>query len=534
MEMSIITLALAFACVCWSIILTKKHRKKWSHFKNISGPEGKTWPILGQALVLTGRSEEIYKRNMNGMRERSLTSGDEIGVISLGSVPVVYIFGPNSAETLLHSSQHTKKSMVYKFLQPWLATGLLTSSGEKWKSRRRLLTSTFHFSILNDFLVVMNEQASILAKKLEPYADINKSFDVWNLLTLCTLDVICETAMGKTIQAQIDENSEYVKAIKSAAGLITKRARSPWLWPDFLFYHTQDGKNFNAAGLITKRARSPWLWPDFLFYHTQDGKNFKICLSVLHGFTQSVITDRMKESTLSSNCSSSRRLAFLDMLLNAADNGKVLSVHDIQEEVDTFMFEGHDTTAAGLSWSIQMIGSYPDVQKKIQAELDDVLGHSPCRNITMEDLKKLVYLEMVTKECMRLFPPVPVIGRVTSKECVMDGHTLPAGTNCILYTQAVNKNPNHWPDAESFDPERFNAENSVGRHPYAYLPFSAGPRNCIGQKFAMMEEKVVLAHLLREYSVESCKRPESLEVISGLILRAGGGINVRIQKRKPN
>ncbi|XP_039269454.2 cytochrome P450 4V2-like isoform X1 [Styela clava] len=504
MEISIITLALAFACVCWSIILTKKHRKKWSHFKNIPGPEGKTWPILGQALVLTGRSEEIYKRNMNSMRERSLTSSDEIGVISMGPVPVVYIFGPNSAETLLHSSQHTEKSVVYRFLHPWLATGLLTSSGGKWKSRRRLLTPTFHFSILNDFLVVMNEQASILAKKLKPYADSNKSFNVCNLLTLCTLDVICETAMGKTIHAQIDENSEYVKAIKS------------------------------AASLIAKRARSPWLWPDFLFYRTQDGKDFKICLSVLHGFTQSVITDRMKESTLSSKRSSPRRLAFLDMLLNAADNGKVLSVHDIQEEVDTFMFEGHDTTAAGLSWSIQMIGSYPDVQKKIQAELDDVLGHSPCRNITMEDLKKLQYLEMVTKECMRLFPPVPVIGRVTSKECVMDGHTLPAGTNCILYTQAVNKNPNHWPDSESFDPERFNAENSVGRHPYAYLPFSAGPRNCIGQKFAMMEEKVVLAHLLREYSVESCNSPETLEVIPGLVLRTSDGINVKIQKRKPN
>lgn len=504
MEITLLILTLVVAVASIKIFgYFKNYLVNLNKFKNVPSPLLTSYPIIGHAMLLRGDPDELYEFLMRMIRDRP-DQGAEVGIGWIGMLPVIVILGPKSAETLLHSSNHIQKSFFYEFLHSWLGTGLLTSSGEKWKTRRRLLTPTFHFSILNDFLGVMNEQAKILVTNLEKYAETEETFNVCKPITLCALDIICETAMGKTINAQDNKDSEYVNAI------------------------------YRTSSLIQERQKSPWIWWDFAFRQTRYGKEYYKCLGVLHDFTKSVIKEKMKSFAQQNKTQGSKpkRLAFLDMLLSVADGGKVLSLDDIREEVDTFMFEGHDTTAAALAWSLHLIGSHPDVQTKIQNELDKVVGQNESVNISMEDVKKLEYLEMVVKESLRLLPSVPIIGRITSKDCEMDGHIIPTGTNCILFTQAVNKNPNYWPDPESFQPERFNSENSVGRHPYAYLPFSAGPRNCIGQKFAMMEEKVILAHLLQQYTVKSCDKTDDLRLMGDIILRSRDGINIKLSRRK--
>lgn len=276
------------------------------------------------------------------------------------------------------------------------------------------------------------------------------------------------------------------------------------------------------------RIYSPLLWPDFIFQRTKDGRQQKKDLEVLHSFTQSVIRDRMK----SINTDTKKRMAFLDVLLAARTvDGEKLSFSGIQEEVDTFMFEGHDTTSAAMVWTLYLLGRHPDIQRKVQKEIDDVTDGDKTRPFTANDLSKLEYLEQVIKESLRVYPSVFVFARVTSEECVVDGYTIPKGTNLQVFSYNIHRNCNVWKDIEKFDPDRFSRANSVGRHPYSYIPFSAGPRNCIGQRFALMEEKVIIGQLLRHYDIHSTTKREELVRIGTLVMRAGDNLNLTIQER---
>uniref|UniRef100_A0A8C5IZ87 unspecific monooxygenase n=1 Tax=Junco hyemalis TaxID=40217 RepID=A0A8C5IZ87_JUNHY len=387
------------------------------------------------------------------------------------------------------------------------------STGDKWRSRRKMITPTFHFSILSDFLEVMNEQGNILVKKLEKHVD-KEPFNVFMDITLCALDIICETAMGRNVGAQKNKDSDYVSAIYRMGDLIQRRQMSPWLWPDFLYVLFKEGREHNRK------------------------------LNILHNFTDMVIAEKAEElkntqqkkhdnDGNSEESGSKKRKAFLDMLLNATDDeGKKLSYMDIREEVDTFMFEGHDTTAAAMNWVLYLLGRNPEVQKKVHRELDEVFDNIE-RPVTTEDLKNLRYLECVVKEALRLYPSVPLFARSLREDCCIRGYQIPRGANVLVLTYALHRDPEVFPDPEEFRPERFFPENSKGRHPYAYVPFSAGPRNCIGQRFAQMEEKTLLALILRRFWVESCQKPEELGLCGELILRPNKGIWIKLKSRRP-
>ena len=181
-----------------------------------------------------------------------------------------------------------------------------------------MLTPAFHFKILEDFLDVMNKHCAKLCDDiLEPLSHKAEEFDVFPLVTHCALDIICETAMGKSINAQEDSDSDYVRAI------------------------------YSASDIVFKRQRSPWLWDDLLFSLTPIGIKFKGLLKVLHNFTDNVIKERKEEYKAKGGNSSGndelglkKKQAFLDLLISASDDGRNLSDRDIREEVDTFMFEG--------------------------------------------------------------------------------------------------------------------------------------------------------------------------------------------------
>jgi len=224
-------------------------------------------------------------------------------------------------------------------------------------------------------------------------------------------------------------------------------------------------------------------------------------------------------------------MAFLDVLIHArTEDGERLSVPDIQEEVDTFMFEGHDTTAAAMTWCLFLLGHHPEIQERVHKELDSVFEDDG-RTVTMDDCKNLTFLDQVIKESLRLYPSVPLFARVTSEECEVNGYKVPAGVQVLIAAYSIHRSPLIWDFPEEFNPDRFSKENSAGRHPYAYIPFSAGPRNCIGQKFASMEEKVLLSYVLRNYRVISHDDRESLAMDGDLILRPSKALHFTLQKR---
>lgn len=472
------------------------------HLDKLPGPL--SVPFLGCAWNFKWEHSAFYKQILE---KAELYRDHGLLRIWVAHMPYVIIFQADHVEKLLSSSKLITKSGDYNYLLPWLGTGLLTSTGRKWHDRRKLLTPTFHFRILQDFVEVFNEQAEIITEKLKKSVDTGKTVDIFREMGLCALDIICESAMGKNVNAQYHENSDYVRAVSDTCKIVHRRQKFPFLWPDTIF--------------------------DALSY----GKIFRKSVKILHDFTLNVIKERRKDlidrfgsnlkdldyEQISSN--GKKRLAFLDLLL--CTDG--LQEEDIREEVDTFMFEGHDTTAAAMTWVCYLLSKHPEVQKKVHEELDTILGEGS-RSITQDDIREMKYLECVIKESLRLMPSVPLFGRTLTEDCQFGKYTVPKGTTALVVVSILHTNKSQFKDPLKFDPDRFKSENISSRHPYAYIPFSAGPRNCIGQRFAMMEEKVVLSSILRRFKLELPH--DDVEPSAELILRPRNGVHIKLSYRK--
>ncbi|XP_029850540.2 cytochrome P450 4c3 [Ixodes scapularis] len=509
------SLTLLLSCIVPVAVHIARRRRIAELISKIPGPTA-AHPILGNLDVLYELKKYrhllaphiLLLQTMCGLAQ--IHDKDRIFRFWLGFRPVVAFFKAETVEVILSSNTVLDKSFDYTLLHPWLGTGLLTSSGNKWRRRRKMLTPAFHFRILEDFIPVFNEQAVIFVRNLKEHVH-KKYIDIVPLVTLCTLDIICETAMGVKVDAQLNSNSHYVRSLYEV------------------------GETFMA------RVMRPWLWPNYVFYMSSFGKKFKDNLAQLHNFTRKVIRERKAELleqkvidglTIGDQViGQKRRQAFLDLLLSHHIQDSSLTEEDIREEVDTFMFEGHDTTAMGISWAMYLIGLHADVQQKIHEELDGIFGEDRERPISPDDLKEMKYLECALKESQRLFPSVPFIGRELMEDVVVNGYTVPRGTTCFLFTFMLHRDKEIFPNPEVFDPERFRPENCVGRHPFAYVPFSAGPRNCIGQKFAMMEEKVVLCSVLRNFYIHAVDFRDKIHLVAELVTRSKHGLRIRLKPR---
>ncbi|XP_054983870.1 leukotriene-B4 omega-hydroxylase 3-like isoform X4 [Sorex araneus] len=289
------------------------------------------------------------------------------------------------------------------------------------------------------------------------------------------------------------------------------------------------------SALVAKRHQQLHLHWDLLYHLTADGRRFRRACRLVHAFTDAVIHER-RQALLAQGSrdflrvkAKAKTLDFIDVLLLAQDeDGKQLSDEDIRAEADTFMFEGHDTTASGLSWVLFNLAKHPEHQERCRQEVGALLRGRVPQELEWDDLASLPFLTMCIKESLRLHPPVTVVSRCCSQDVPLpDGRVIPKGVICLISIFGTHHNPSVWPDPEVYDPFRFQPENMEDRSPLAFIPFSAGPRNCIGQTFAMAEMKVVLALTLLRFRVlpdeqEPRRKPE-------LILRAEGGLWLRLE-----
>ncbi|EEC03681.1 cytochrome P450, putative, partial [Ixodes scapularis] len=190
---------------------------------------------------------------------------------------------------------------------------------------------------------------------------------------------------------------------------------------------------------------------------------------------------------------------------------------------------GHDTVTQSLTWTLFVLGIYPDVQSKVHEELDLIFAHDMTRGITRADIADLSYLDRVIKVSRAFFYHITVSN--ASRVRIFRNYQIPKGTTCFVFTYGLHRDPDHYRDPETFDPDRFLPENCSGRHPFAFVPFSAGPRNCVGQKFALMELKVTLAKLLRRYQVKSCHQRDDLLLMADMLLRTRNPIKFQLTER---
>ncbi|XP_042527156.1 cytochrome P450 4F3-like [Dipodomys spectabilis] len=423
--------------------------------------------------------------------------------------PVVRLFHPDFIKPVLlaPAAVAPKDTVFYRFLRPWLGDGLLLSAGAKWGRHRRMLTPAFHFSILKPYTKIFNRSVDTMhAKWRRLIAEGVTHLDMFEHISLMTLDSLLRCVFGFHSDCQ-EKPSEYIAAILELSALVAKRHQQPLLHLDFLYQLTPDGRRFRKA------------------------------CRLVHAFTDAVIRER-RRSLLGQGLDDGLRakakaktLDFIDVLLLAKDeDGKALSDQDIRAEADTFMFGGHDTTASGLSWVLYNLATHPQHQERCRQEVRELLRDRDPQEVEWDDLARLPFLTMCLKESLRLHPPVTGVSRCCARDVQLpDGRVIPRGVVCRVCIFGTHHNPAVWPDPEAFDPFRFHPDRERGR--LAFLAFSAGPRNCIGQTFALSEMKVALALTLLRFRVlpaggaagpEPRRKPE-------LILRAEGGLWLRAQ-----
>jgi cytochrome P450 len=219
----------------------------------------------------------------------------------------------------------------------------------------------------------------------------------------------------------------------------------------------------------------------------------------------------------------------LGMLMQArdADTGRGMTDEELHNEIGTMMFAGHETTATALTWTFYLLSQNPDVERRLHAEVDEALGG---RMPTIEDLPHLPYARRVIDEALRLYPPAWGVTRQSIGEDALGGYRIPADASVSLIIINVHHDPRFWDEPERFDPDRFTPERSEGRPAFAYLPFGAGPRLCIGNQFALTEAHLVLAAVAARFALRLVPghpvRPNPI-----FVLRTSDGLPMTLVRR---
>lgn len=499
---ALVLLAAALALLAVAAAVRNRHRN--ALIGRLPGPL--FLPVLGSVLEMLVKVVWLGRDQMALGAELRRRYGS-VYVLWTGHLPYVLISNAPDAEVVLTHPATADKGTGYQLVEPWLGDGLLLTGGPKWHARRKVIAPAFGVKVLEQFCSMFNKQAAILEGKLRRRVD-QGPFDVVPEVSLCALDIISETAMGVPINAQTQEDSDYVKAVKNACQCFFLRQVYPWLRFEPLFRLSNVGKVFYGA------------------------------VDVLHGMTHRVINQRKKEMTVEmaklsaqeDDVGQKQKAVLLDHLLSKSLRGEDISDQDITDEVNTFLFAGHDTTMTSLCFTLHLLSLHGDVQDAVAREARDVTGDAG--DVLPEHLGQLRYLECVIKESLRLYPSVPFIVRNCKQDFTLpSGYTIPKGAQVGVDIVNLHRDEDTFPRPLDFDPDRFLPDRGQGRHSFAYIPFSASQRNCIGQRYAMMEMKTVLARLVRSFRILPPSEKYRPVLRSEVVLVSKAGVLVQLQRR---
>ncbi|XP_072941640.1 cytochrome P450 4g15 [Epargyreus clarus] len=523
------------AILLWYTYWRMSRRHLYELADKIPGPKG--LPLFGNALEFTGGSAQIFKNVVSKSKE---FDNESVVKLWIGPRLIVFLYDPRDVELILSSHVHIDKADDYRFFKPWLGDGLLISTGQKWRSHRKLIAPTFHLNVLKSFIDLFNANSRDVVNKLKKESGV---FDCHDYMSECTVEILLETAMGVSKSTQDQSGFEYAMAVMKMCDILHLRHTKIWLRPDLLFNFTQYAKVQNKLldvihGLTTKvikrkkqefvSGKKPTIVSD-----TTETIPASVKTTSVEGLSFGQSAGLKDDLDVDDDVGQKKRLAFLDLLLESSQSGVVISDEEIKEQVDTIMFEGHDTTAAGSSFFLSMMGIHQDIQDKVVEELDQIFGDSD-RPATFQDTLEMKYLERCLMETLRMFPPVPIIARHIKQDITLpsSGVKVPSGATVVVATYKLHRRGDVYPNPEKFDPDNFLPERSANRHYYAFVPFSAGPRSCVGRKYAMLKLKIILSTILRNFRVHSDLKESDFNLQADIILKRAEGFKVRLEARK--
>jgi cytochrome P450 len=355
---------------------------------------------------------------------------------------------------LQDNARNYKKSPLYEKLKTVVGEGLVTSEGAFWLRQRRIVQPAFHRQRVAGLVSVMAQAASEAADAWETTAVGRDSIDVGREMMHVTRTIILRTMFGTEL------------------GPLEGEVDGTWT-----VVNQHIGQSFWSLGLTER-------WP------TPRNLQYRRALAVLDRAVFGIIEQRRRDARDAGD--------LLSMLLFARDEetGDVMTDHQLRDEVMTIFLAGHETTSLALTWIWYLLSQHPDAARRLEAEVDTALqGRTP----GFEDLARLPYTRMVIEEAMRLYPPAWGFSRQALGPDTIGGYHLPTGWLVFVVPAVMHRLPAYWADPDRFDPLRFTPEQTAARPKFVYLPFGAGPRQCIGNQFALIEAQVIVATLAQRY-----------------------------------
>lgn len=389
-------------------------------------------------------------------------------------------------EALVKNADSLEKGdQVQRALGPALGKGLLTADGAHWKWQRQSVAGAFRHDKLLELQPAMIAAAEQTRDRWLQRTD--GTIDVGHEMMHTTFDIIVDTMMSGGHGIDVDRVESGISDFLKPTG---------WTF---------------ALGLLNA--------PEWIPYPGR--RKAKAAVEFLRASLKSVVEERRRASE--------ERNDLVTMLLAAADpeTGRTMTDAEIVDNLMTFITAGHETTALGLTWTFDLLARHPEIEEKILDEIDAVTQGEP---VSAEHVAKLAYTRQVFSEAMRLYPPAPIITRTALRDFQLGAYLIPSGTVLIIPIYAVHHHASIWQDPQVFDPERFSAEASKARHRYAYMPFGAGPRVCIGNAFAVMEAVAILAVLLQKVRLASI-RPQPPKPIMKVTLRPSRTLDMKLVRR---
>lgn len=440
-------------------------------------PGPRAWPLIGNVGVLRG---------LIPFMEQQWAEHGDVFRMRMGTMRAVAVVHPDLLQqVLLTKRQNYVKGPVLDSLRQVLGDGLITLEGDAWKSRRTLAQPAFHRRALEKLTSIMVRSGARYFDGLSArLSDQHEEIDAHREMVKLTLDVVISALFG---EGTIDGSSISYETLGSALELVS------------------EGTN-------------GFRLPDWL--PTPHNLKFRRTMRELDGSVHQVIDNARKLTDGNGS--------LLSMLLDARDeDGKELSREALRNEVMTLFLAGHETTALTLTWLFTMLDGRSDVLGRMRSEVDTVLqGRDP----TFDDFAKLTYVRQVIDETLRLRPPAPMVARNAVADDELGGYEVQKGEVVLPFFWGAHRHPDFWSKPALFDPDRFSAANSKGRNSWSYLPFSAGPRVCIGNMFSLIETVTLVAQLLTRFDVHVLSCADIKPVAIGTV-RPSRPVRVRLSRR---
>jgi cytochrome P450 len=402
--------------------------------------------------------------------------------LRLGTLVFYLVADPDAIEQVLRrDSRLFIKDKGTRLLSGFLGQGLVTSEGELWRRQRRLAQPAFQLDQIQKYGAVMVDYALRLLADWRPGQTRNIHADMNRL----TMEIAAQTLLGASVAGQADRVGQAMTAIMEYFG--------GW------------------ASLL------PWLG----WLPTPTNRRYRRACRELDAVMYDTIARRRAEGETPGDDLLSRLLAARD------DDGSRMTDAQLRDELVTLFLAGHETTALALSFCFYLLAQHPEAEARLLAELDEVLkGPTP----TAQVVPRLRYTEWVVRESMRLYPPVPSIGREALQDCEVAGYHVPRGTQLALVQWVVHRDERWFDDPEAFRPERWDNDLARRLPRGAYFPFGDGPRICIGKEFAMLEAILVLATVAQRHRL-ALAPGFRLELLPSVTLRPRHGVAMVVGER---